>query len=36
MAGGGVAGGMGIAAAVFFNADIKSGIEIVLNAVNFA
>ena len=34
MAGGGAAGGMGIAAAVFLNADIKPGIEIVLNAVN--
>ncbi|MEN1299243.1 glycerate kinase, partial [Pseudomonas aeruginosa] len=30
------AGGMGIAAAVFLNADIKPGIEIVLNAVNLA
>lgn len=28
------AGGMGIAAAVFLNADIKPGIEIVLRAVN--
>lgn len=36
MAGGGAAGGMGIAAAVFLNADIKPGIEIVLNAVNLA
>ncbi|EEX6272511.1 glycerate kinase, partial [Escherichia coli] len=34
MAGGGAAGGMGIAAAVFLNADIKPGIEIVLRAVN--
>ncbi|MCR1129172.1 glycerate 3-kinase [Escherichia coli] len=33
---GGAAGGMGIAAAVFLNADIKPGIEIVLNAVNLA
>lgn len=32
----GAAGGMGIAAAVFLNADIKPGIEIVLNAVNLA
>ncbi|ENA3847249.1 TPA: glycerate kinase [Escherichia coli] len=31
-----VDGGMGIAAAVFLNADIKPGIEIVLNAVNLA
>ncbi|HGC2845094.1 TPA: glycerate kinase [Escherichia coli] len=30
----GAAGGMGIAAAVFLNADIKPGIEIVLRAVN--
>ena len=36
MAGGGAAGGMGIAAAVFLIADIKPGIEIVLNAVNLA
>ena len=36
MAGGGAAGGMGIAAAVFLNADIKPGIEIVLNAVYLA
>ena len=36
MAGGGAAGGMGIAATVFLNADIKPGIEIVLNAVNLA
>lgn len=35
MAGGGAAGGMGIAAAVFLNADIKR-CEIVLNAVNLA
>ncbi|EMK7673029.1 glycerate kinase [Escherichia coli] len=32
----GAAGGMGIAAAVFLNADIKPDIEIVLNAVNLA
>lgn len=32
----GAAGGMGIAATVFLNADIKPGIEIVLNAVNLA
>ncbi|EPK6252224.1 glycerate kinase [Escherichia coli] len=31
-----VDGGMGMAAAVFLNADIKPGIEIVLNAVNLA
>ncbi|EOA0334602.1 glycerate kinase [Escherichia coli] len=31
-----VDGGMGIAAAVFLNADIKPGIEILLNAVNLA
>lgn len=37
MAGGGAAWAVrGIAAAVFLNADIKPGIEIVLNAVNLA
>lgn len=35
MVGGGVVGGMGIVVVVFFNVDIKLGIEIVLNVVNF-